>query len=136
MSGFGRIQTETLDSRMERMSIPAAWASACGAVERGSIYNYAGPLAGLPMCPDCLAVLAGEKTSVAPARASRPMSVAAREVLALADRYGEVTAGLVAQEREMTRGSAINQITRLVERGALVRVGFGRYAVAPDGAAA
>lgn len=134
-SGFGRVQIESFDSRMEGMSIPVAWPSACGVVERGSVYNYAGSFAGVSMCPDCAAVLAGEKSPFTPGRGGRPLSAAAREVLALADQYGEVTSGLVASSRDMTRSSANKQLSRLVERGALVRVGWGRYALAPEGAA-
>src|SRR4029079_18387975 len=73
-SGFGRIHTETLEGRMERVSVPASWPSACGVLEHGWVYNYAGPLAALPMCPDCLAVLAGEKSPVVPVGSERPLS--------------------------------------------------------------
>lgn len=138
-SGFGRVQAESLDDRMERMSIPSSWPSACGLVERGSIYNYAGPLAGLPICPDCVAVLAGTKRPVKLAGAivrGRHLTAAEREALALIAEHGEVTSGLMAQARGMTRKSANNQLTRLLERGAIVRVGFGRYSLAPESDAA
>ena len=134
-SGYGREQTESFAARMEHGFPPPGWPSACGVLERGSIYNRGGCLAGLPVCPDCVAVLAGTKSPVAQGVRESGLTVADRDVLEIVDRHGEVTIGLVAQVRDTSRSSASNQIARLVHRGLIVRVGWGRYARSAEAAA-
>lgn len=135
-SGLGRVQREDFAERMAHSFPPSAWPSACGEVARGSIYNRGGSIAAAPLCARCVAVLAGEIEPTPPTtrEATKKLTPAAREVLALIDEHGEVTSRLVAQARDMTRSSAHGQLLRLCDRGLISRVGWGRYALAAEGA--
>lgn len=122
-----RNQRVRFTDRIQTGFPPSSWPAACGAFLAGWIYVEAGPLAGRPFCPRCVAAAAPRVV---------PEGRAQRAVLELlAD--GAQTIATVAARRGTTQQAAGQTLLKLIERGLVARCDgvYSLRAVAEDEAA-